>query len=140
LKTNVLFVCTRNAARSQMAEGYLRFRYGDRYEAFSAGTNPTQVSPRAIRVMQEIGIDISRRRSKSLAEFLDADIDLAVMICDEATSVCPFCPGAKKVVHQAFADPEELSGTEEDILAGYRCIRDEITRWIDATFGSTQKP
>ncbi len=139
-KKSVLFICTHNAARSQMAEGYLRARYGDRYEAYSAGTQPTPLSPRAIRVMQEIGIDISGQHSKSLEEFFDAEIDTAVTICDEATAACPFCPGAKEVVHQAFADPEQLTGTEEAILAGYRRVRDEIVRWIDATFGGAERP
>lgn len=139
MKKKVLFICTHNAARSQMAEGYLRARYGDRYEASSAGTQPTRLSPRAVRVMQEIGIDISGQRSKPLEEFFDREVDLAVTICDEATAACPFCPGAKEVVHQAFADPEHLTGTEEEILAGYRRVRDGIARWIDATFGGVKK-
>jgi len=135
MKTKVLFICTHNAVRSQMAEGYLRAKYGDRYEAFSAGTKPTELSPRAVRVMQEIGIDISGQRAKPLKEFFDAGIDIAVTICDDTTAACPFCPGAQEILHQAFPDPEQFTGTEEEILAEYRRVRDGITRWIDTTFG-----
>jgi arsenate reductase len=134
-KTRVIFVCTANAARSQMAEGLLRAGYGDRYEVFSAGTRQSKVSTRAVAVMQEIGIDISHHRSKTLAEFEGCTFDLAVTLCDNASAVCPIVPGAKKTIHQGFADPQAGPGTEEEALDGYRKIRDEISRWIDATFG-----
>jgi arsenate reductase len=95
-KTRVLFVCTANAARSQMAEGLLRAKYGNRYEVFSAGIRQAKVSTRAIAVMQEIGIDISHHRSKTLAEFGGASFDLAVTLCDNARSICPIVSSAKK--------------------------------------------
>jgi len=134
-KTRVLFVCTANAARSQMAEGLLRTKYGDRYEVFSAGTRQTRVSTRAIAVMQEIGIDISHHRSKTLAEFAGASFDCAVMLCDNAHAACPIVPGAKKMVHHGFADPHLTPGPEGEDLNGYRRARDEIAAWIDAAFG-----
>ena len=134
-KMRVLFICTANAARSQMAEGFLREKYGDRYEVFSAGTRQSKVSTRAIAVMQEIGIDISHHRSKILAEFEGEPFDLAVTLCDKAHAVCPIIPGAKMAIHKGFADPHLTPGTEEKILNGYRKVRDGIAVWIDTTFG-----
>jgi len=133
-RKKILFICTANAARSQMAEGLLRAKYGDRYEVFSAGTRQSKVSTRAIAVMQEIGIDISRHRSKTLAELEGKPFDLAVTLCDNAHAVCPLVPGAKKTIHRGFADPHLTPGTEEEILDGYRTVRDEISSWIDTTF------
>ena len=134
-KTRVVFICTANAARSQMAEGLLRAKYGDRFEVFSAGTRPSRVSTRAIRVMQEIGIDISHHRSKSLDEISGQTFDLAVTLCDRANQVCPVMTCAKKTLHHGFPDPHMTSGTEEDLIEGYRKVRDEIAAWIDETFG-----
>ena len=134
-KPLILFICTANAARSQMAEGLLRAKYGDRYEVFSAGTRQSKVSTRAIVVMQEIGIDISNHRSKILAEYEGVPFDLAITLCDNAHAVCPIIPGAKKTVHHGFADPHLTPGTEEEVLDGYRKVRDEIAAWIDTTFG-----
>ena len=133
-KPLILFICTANAARSQMAEGLLRAKYGDRYEVFSAGTRQSKVSTRAIVVMQEIGIDISNHRSKTLAEYEGVPFDLAITLCDNAHAVCPIIPGAKKTVHHGFADPHLTPGTEEEVLDGYRKVRDEIAAWIDTTF------
>jgi arsenate reductase len=134
-KTRVLFICTANAARSQMAEGLLRAKYGDRYEVFSAGTRQSKVSTRAIEVMQEIGIDISHHRSKMLAEVEGIRFDLAVTLCDNAHAVCPIIHSARKTIHHGFADPHLTPGTEEAVLDGYRKVRDGIAAWIDATFG-----
>lgn len=134
-KTCVLFICTANAARSQMAEGLLRAKYGDRYEVFSAGTRKAKVSVRAIAVMQEIGIDISHHQSKTLAEVADIPVDLAVTLCDNAHAVCPVVPNAGKTLHKGFADPHMRPGPEEEILNGYRMVRNELAAWIDATFG-----
>jgi arsenate reductase len=134
-KPRILFICTANAARSQMAEGLLRVKYGDRYEVFSAGTRQSKVSTRAIAVMQEIGIDISNHRSKTLAEYAEVPFDLAVTLCDKAHVVCPIVPGAKKTMHHGFTDPHLTPGTEEEVLEGYRKVRDEIAAWIDTTFG-----
>jgi arsenate reductase len=134
-KVRVLFICTHNAARSQMAEGYLRARYGDRFEAFSAGTQVTQVHPLAIQVMREIGIDISSHRAKLLGAFFDEDIDIVVTVCSAAGQACPSFPGAGKTIHIEFEDPSALSGDGEEQLHGFRRIRDEITQWIDGEFG-----
>jgi arsenate reductase (thioredoxin) len=135
MKKSVLFICTHNAARSQIAEGFLRALYGDRYEAYSAGTKVTQVSPFAVRVMAENGIDISRHRSKSISEFLNVPVGITVTLCDRARTVSPTLPCAKVVVHRAFLDPEELIGTEEEVLTRFRRTRDEIRRWIFEYFG-----
>jgi len=134
---NVLFICTHNAARSQMAEGYMNAKYGDRYAVFSAGTEVTRVHPMAIGVMNEIGIDISGHRSKLLDEFFDKGIETVVTVCDAANQACPFFPGAKEVIHQSFTDPSGFTGSDEEIRDGFRKVRDEIIHWIDATFGST---
>ncbi len=134
-RTKVLFICTANAARSQMAEGLLRARHGDRYEAYSAGTRQSRVSTRAISVMQEIGIDISHHQSKTLQAVSGSSFDLAVTLCDNAHDVCPVVRNATKTLHHGFTDPHLTPGTEEEVLAGYRRVRDEIAVWIDATFG-----
>lgn len=141
-KMKILFVCTANAARSQMAEGLLRARYGDRFEAYSAGTRQSRVSARAVTVMQEIGIDISGHRSKTLAEVSTIPFDLAVTLCDNAHAVCPIVPSAKKTIHRGFTDPHLASGcvTDEEILGEYRRVRDGIAEWIDAAFGGTGYP
>lgn len=134
-KKRVLFICTANAARSQMAEGFLRARYGERYEVFSAGTRQSKVSTRAIAVMQEIGIDISHHLSKTLKELEGRSFDIAVTLCDHAQAVCPIVPGAKRTIHKGFADPHLTPGNEEEVLNGYRKVRDEISAWIEMTFG-----
>ena len=138
-KPRVLFICTANAARSQMAEGLLREKYSDWYEVFSAGTRQSKVSTRAIAVMQEIGIDISHHRSKTLAEYEGVSFDLAVTLCDNAHAVCPVIPGAKKTIHHGFTDPHLTPCTGDDDLEGYRTVRDEISAWIDREFGSGSK-
>jgi arsenate reductase len=131
----VLFICTHNAGRSQMAEGYLRARYGDRYEAFSAGTVASTVNPLTVRVMAELGIDISAQRSKDLGAFVGEEMDVVVTVCDAAAAACPIFPGAQQTIHASFPDPGAATGTEEERLAAFRTIRDEIAAWIDATFG-----
>lgn len=135
MKKKVLFICTHNAARSQVAEGYMNAKYGDLYEVFSAGTEVTRVHPVAIEVMKEIGIDISGHRSKLLDEYFGQGIVTVVTVCDSAQKACPFFPGAKEVIHQSFPDPSAFRGTDEEIRAGFRGVRDEIIGWIDATFG-----
>jgi arsenate reductase len=134
-KKRVLFICTHNAARSPMAEGYLRARYGDRYEAFSAGTQRSTVSPFAVAAMKEIGIDISGHRSRLVDEFDGNEIDTAVLVCDGAKAACPFFPWAKEIVHAPFPNPKDFTGSEEEILHGFREVRDAIARWIDGRFG-----
>jgi len=137
-KTTVIFICTANAARSQMAEGLLRAKYGDRYEVFSAGTRRSRVSPFAIEVMRELGIDISHHRSKTLDEFGSIPFDIAVTLCDNAQRVCPAFPNAKKTIHHGFPDPHSGTSSHEDICEGYRRVRDEIALWIDRTFGPSK--
>jgi len=144
-KKKVLFLCTHNSARSQMAEGLLRSMHGDRYEAYSAGALATMIDPRAVLVMGEIGIDISGQRSKSSREFEGTKFDLAVTVCDRARQACPICstgldlpgpsPRAREVVHRSFEDPAAATGSEEEQLAAFRRVRDEIKGWIARTFG-----
>ncbi len=138
-KPQILFICTANAARSQMAEGLLRAKSGDRYDVFSAGTRQSKVSTRAIAVMHEIGIDISHHRSKTLAEYEGIHFDLAVTLCDNAHAVCPIVPGARKTIHHGFADPHLTPGTEGEVLEGYREVRDAIASWIDREFSGSQE-
>lgn len=132
-KKKVLFVCTHNSARSQMAEGILRALYPERYEPYSAGTEPSEINPHAVEVMEEIGIDISSQRAKSIQEFRDEMFDYVATVCDQAKESCPFFPG-RKVIHTSFPDPSLLKGTEEDIVKGFREIRDEIMTWIAGAF------
>ncbi|MGV8108037.1 arsenate reductase ArsC [Methanospirillum sp.] len=135
MKRKVLFICTHNSARSQMAEGYVNARYSDRYEGFSAGTEVTRVHPLAIRVMNEIGIDISHQKSKELEEFFDYEIDTVVTVCDGANAVCPMFPGAKETIHVSFPDPSSATGTEDIQLEMFRRVRDDILSFIDQQFG-----
>jgi arsenate reductase len=133
-KKSVLFVCSHNAFRSQIAEGYLRAKYGSFYNAFSAGTEPTSLDPRAVRVMQEIGIDISAQKAKPLMDFFEQEIDIAVTVCDGATGACPMVPGAGIVFHQSFPHHGDCDDTEEECMRRLRDVRDSITSWIDKTF------
>lgn len=131
----VLFLCTHNSSRSQMAEGLLRARGGQRYAVSSAGTHPRTVHPLAIRVMREIYIDISEAagyRAKGLDEFTGQPVDLAVTVCDEAAEECPFFPGARRQVHWGFPDPSAALGTEDERLAVFREVRNAIGARIDA--------
>ena len=135
MKKKVLFICTYNSARSQMAECLLRALYGNRYEAYSAGTQPSMVNPYALKVMAEIGIDISDHRSKSIEEFYGIKFDYVVTVCDHAKETCPLFPGGKNYLHQSFEDPVSFKGSEEEKLKAFRRIRDEIEDWIRKTFG-----
>ncbi|HEX9907645.1 MAG TPA: arsenate reductase ArsC [Thermoplasmata archaeon] len=137
-RERVLFVCTHNSARSQMAEGLLRQLYGDRFEAHSAGTKPTAVDPRAVRAMAEIKIDISQQRSKSVNEFDGKDIDQVVTLCNDAKEGCPFFPGAKRYIHRGFVDPVQES-EPGDPLASFRRVRDDLKDWISETFSPQKK-
>jgi len=118
-----------------MAEGLLRFRYGSKYEAFSAGTAPSRVNPWAIRVMRELGVDISGQISKHLDEYLGDPFDVVVTTCDFAKESCPVFPVAAETIHHSFEDPAAAAGSSERILAVFRRVRDEIDRWIEETFG-----
>jgi arsenate reductase len=122
----VLFVCTHNSARSQMAEGMVRAWGGDRFDAFSAGTEATRVRPEAIEVMREIGIDISEHRSKTILPFIGESFAWVITVCDAAKEACPTIPGAKQVAHWSIDDPSEAQGTEEERLEAFRVARDTL--------------
>jgi arsenate reductase len=139
MKRSVLFICTHNSARSQMAEGLLNGLVGDRYEAASAGIEATRVRPEAIAVLAELGIDISRHRSKTLEEFRGRQFDFVVTVCDSARERCPFFPG-KQVLHESFLDPSAARGDEQEVLEAFRRARDQVASWIVATFGSAHGP
>jgi arsenate reductase (thioredoxin) len=126
VKKKVLILCTGNSARSQMAEGLFRHEGGDRYEVFSAGTRPSIVRPEAIAVLAEIGIDISRQRSKSVDEFVAQPLDLVITVCDNAKESCPVFPGRTRRLHWPFEDPAHVEGTEEERKAAFRRVRDQI--------------
>ena len=134
MKKNVLFICAHNSARSQMAEAFLNALYGSKYKAHSAGTEPAKVNPYAVKVMAEVGIDISKHRSKSIEEFRGKNFNHVVTVCDHAKEVCPFFPG-EKILHKGFDDPSEFEGAEDKILGEVRRVRDEIKAWIEKTFG-----
>lgn len=118
-----------------MAEGLLRSFYGGRYEALSAGTQPAPVHPLAVRVMGEIGIDISAQRSKDVSRFVDQPVDIVVTVCDRAKETCPFFPYGRRFLHQSFPDPTAVEGGEEERLEAFRRVRDEIRDWIAREFG-----
>jgi arsenate reductase len=122
----VLFLCVHNSARSQMAEGMLRAWGSDRYEAASAGSVASEVRPLAMRAMAEIGIDISGQASKTTEAFAGQAFDSAITVCDDSREACPYFPGAAKQLHWAFDDPSAASGTEDERLAVFRRVRDEI--------------
>jgi len=125
-KTRVLFLCTHNSARSQMAEGLLRHLGEDRFEAHSAGTEATRVRPLAVRAMDEIGVDISAHESETLGRYLSESFDHVITVCDEANEACPFFPGAAERLHWSFPDPSKAQGTEEERLEVFRRVRDDI--------------
>jgi arsenate reductase len=131
-KMRVLILCTGNSARSQMAEGLLRHLGGTRYEVFSAGTKPVGVNPLAIEVMREKGIDISKQRSKSVAEFTGQKFATVVTVCDKAAEECPIFPGAPRRPHWSLPDPAAVSGTREEKLGAFRKVRDELERRIQS--------
>ncbi|HET9854759.1 MAG TPA: arsenate reductase ArsC [Methylomirabilota bacterium] len=130
----VLFLCTHNSARSQMAEGFLRAMAGDRFEAGSAGTEKTSVNPLAIRAMAELGVDLSGHTSKVYEDVASEGWDFLITVCDDANERCPWVPGSVKRLHWSFADPSRATGTEEERLAVFRRVRDQIrerlTDWL----------
>ena len=118
-----------------MAEGFLRALYPDRYESFSAGANPSHVSPDAIAVMREAGIDIASHSSKSLDTYRNEKFDYVVTVCDNARETCPYFPATEMQLHRRFDNPWDFEGTEDEILDQFRRVRDEIKAWIVETFG-----
>jgi arsenate reductase len=135
-KPRVLFLCTHNSARSQMAEGMLRNLAEGRFEVMSAGTEATHVRRQAIKVMNEIGIDISGQESKTLARYLGQPFDYVITVCDEANEACPVFPGAKNRLHWSLEDPSRAYGSEEERLAIFRRVRDEIREHIEQQFAN----
>jgi arsenate reductase (thioredoxin) len=132
-RQRVLFLCTGNSARSQMAEGLLRHMAGERFEVFSAGTRPVGLNPNAVKAMSEIGIDISDGRSKSVYEFQNQDFDYVFTVCDNAKESCPIFPGGGKRIHHSFEDPAAVPVNQQ--LDMFRKIRDEISNWLTEFVG-----
>lgn len=126
----VLFLCTENACRSQMAEGLVNHFLAGKVRAYSAGVRPNKVNPRAIRVMAESGIDISKHWSKSVDDFKDLPFDLVVTVCDRAQETCPLFPGSTEVVHVGFPDPARAAGSEKEILSAFRKVREAMREQI----------
>jgi len=134
MKKSVLFLCTGNSCRSQMAEGLLRHIKGDEYDVFSAGTHPTQVHPNAVRVMNEIGINISQHMSKSMNVFLDKHFDVLITVCDSAKESCPVFHHASRKIHWSIEDPQAATGSNEDVLSVFRKVRDKLKQNIKEEF------
>src|SRR5580700_5810682 len=130
MKKRVLILCTGNSARSQMAEGLLGHDAGDRFEVESAGTRPGSVRPEAIAVMNELRIDIPHHRSKHVDEFQDQSFDYVLTVCDSAKESCPIFPSPSKRIHMGFEDPAAFRGTEQERLALFRRVRDEIRDYL----------
>ncbi len=130
-RQRVLFLCTHNSARSQMAEGLLRHLAGDRFEVASAGTEATQVRPLAIKAMAELGIDISGQESKTLDRYLGDPFEYVITVCDQAAEACPVFPGARQRLHWSLPDPSKATGTEDEQFAVYRQVRDTIRQRIE---------
>ena len=130
-KARVLFLCTHNSARSQMAEGFLRAKAGDRFEVASAGTEATRVHPLAVRAMDEVGLDLRAHTSKTLDDLAGQGWDYVITVCDAANEACPIFPGKTRRLHWSFPDPSRASGTDEQQLAVFRHVRDEIAARVD---------
>lgn len=134
----VLFLCTHNSARSQMAEGLLRVLGGGRFEAHSAGTEATHVRPLAIRAMAELGIDISRQESKTLERYREQPFDYVITVCDDANESCPVFPNARTRMHWSLPDPSQAAGTDAEQLAVYRRVRDELLHHVERELLTTR--
>jgi arsenate reductase (thioredoxin) len=133
-KLKILFLCTGNSCRSQMAEGWTRHLKGNLIEPYSAGVEPHGLDPRAVKAMEEVGIDISQHRSKDVSEVEQIDFDYVITVCDRAHESCPFFPAKTKVVHVGFDDPPRLAvgcSTEEEAIVHYRRVRDEIKAFVE---------
>jgi arsenate reductase len=126
----VLFLCTGNSCRSQMAEGWARHLHGDKFEVHSAGVKPTELHPLAVRVMEEAGVDISAQKAKHVRILRDTIFDYVITVCDSAREACPLYPGKTKVLHHDFEDPANAQGNEEAKLAVFRRVRDQIKEFV----------
>ncbi|MFP4038050.1 MAG: arsenate reductase ArsC [Desulfobacteraceae bacterium] len=141
MKARILFLCTGNSCRSQMAEGWARHLKGEEIEAWSAGVAPQRLDPRAVAAMAEEGVDISGHRSKSVDEFLGRDFDFVITLCDDARESCPLFPGEARIVHRGFEDPPILAlgaGSEEEAMSQYRRVRDEIRGFVEGLPGNLE--
>jgi len=130
MKKRVLFICTHNSARSQMAEAFLNVLAPSEYVAFSAGTAPGTLNQYVVEAMKEIGIDISNNKTKSVNQFLEEQFDYVVTVCDKANEACPYFPGGKRRIHKNFDDPSTFTGAREEILKKVRIVRDEIRAFV----------
>ena len=130
-KKKVLFLCTGNSCRSQIAEGFLRHLASEDFEAFSAGTKPSRLNPLAVKVMEEKGVDISGQYSQSIDEFLNESLDYIITVCDHAKETCPVIPGTAERIHWSFRDPADAKGSEEEKMTVFREIRDSIEKNIE---------
>ncbi len=138
-RSRVLFLCTGNSARSQMAEGLLRDKAGDRFEAFSAGLEPTEIHPMAVAAMAEIGVDISGQRSKSLTEYLGKEhFGYLITVCDHAAANCPMFPGVANRLHWSLVDPAAAEGGDEERMEVFRRVRDRLAALIDEFIADQQ--
>lgn len=139
MKKKILFLCTANSCRSQMAEGLTNFYWGDVLEAFSAGTEASCVNPKAIEVLKELGIDISANHSKNLSEFDGQRFDYVITLCGSASETCPLYIGGAKKTHIGFDDPAKATGTQDEILCEFRRVRDEIRKRLGEYFMSIEE-
>lgn len=144
-RLKILFLCTGNSCRSQMAEGFARHLRGDAIDAYSAGTNPHGMNPLAIRAMAEAGVDISGGRSKHVDELKDVKFDYVITVCDHANETCPMFPGKTRVVHVGFEDPPKLARdanatSDDEALPHYRRVRDQIKAWVQTLPQSLPAP
>jgi len=130
MKKKLLFLCTGNSCRSQMAEGYGRIFLGDKYEVYSAGIEKHGLNPYMVKVMEEDGVDVSNQYSKTLNELGDIDFDVVVTVCGDAHETCPMYLKKAKIIHKGFKDPAKAKGTEEEILKVFREVRDQIKNYI----------
>ena len=134
-KQRILFLCTGNSCRSQIAEAWTRHLKGDLFDAYSAGVEPKEVDPRAIKAMAEAGVDVSAQKSKDVSTLGDLEFDYVVTLCDHASEACPFFPAKTRVMHRGFDDPPKLSagaGDEEEAMSPYLRVRDEIKAFVEA--------
>ncbi|MBU0485523.1 MAG: arsenate reductase ArsC [Proteobacteria bacterium] len=140
-KLKILFLCTGNSCRSQMAEGWARQLKGDEFASFSAGVETHGLNPHAVKVMAEVGVDISAQQSKLIDELPAMDFDYVVTLCDHAAEACPTYSGKTKVVHRSFPDPPKLATgaiSEQEVLVHYRLVRDLIKKYVDEMPGNLE--
>lgn len=133
-KKSILILCTGNSARSQMAEGLLKHICADKYDIYSAGTEPSIVRPEAIEALKELALDITNNRSKSVEEFADQEMDIVLTVCDNAKETCPTFPATTKVIHKSFEDPASVEGDEETKLKAFKEVRDQINMYFADEF------